>query len=201
MEQGENDFINRVINLFGRLHPLDRIQRAGYVLRGVAEPESVAAHSHFVSLLTLLFTQQYPDMFNKEKALAMALMHDLPEAVLMDIPMPASIEYLQEAKQRAEDAIFHDLFAGFPVNLHSYQEEFRERSTPEAKLVAGLDKAQLMLKVLYYRKEGRGNLSEFWKNPGNFNDYGIKPVSMLFDALCRQAGCPRPVKADNRDFI
>lgn len=34
------------IRLLMDLHPLDRVPRAGFLLRGVAEPESVAAHSH-----------------------------------------------------------------------------------------------------------------------------------------------------------
>ena len=37
-------FAHRVLRLFDTVHPLDRIPRAGYVLRGVPEPESVAAH-------------------------------------------------------------------------------------------------------------------------------------------------------------
>ena len=196
-----DDFYKRVIRLFGKVHPLDRVQRAGYVLRGVADPESVAAHSHFVSLLTLLFVDRYPDMFNKEKALGIALVHDLPEAIIMDIPMPASTEYLKEAKHQAEQAICADLFNGLGNVYGRYMEEMLARETPEARLVAGLDKAQMMLKIFYYQQEGRGNLAEFWKNPANFRDYGLEPVSAFFDALCRVAGCPRPRKADNRDFI
>jgi 5'-deoxynucleotidase YfbR-like HD superfamily hydrolase len=63
------NFEQRVISLFEQIHPLDRIARAGYVLRGVCEPESVAAHSHFVALMTLLFVDRYPDQFDRERAL------------------------------------------------------------------------------------------------------------------------------------
>ena len=47
-------FEARVLRLFEEMHPLDRIARAGYVLRGVADPETVASHSHFVAVMTLL---------------------------------------------------------------------------------------------------------------------------------------------------
>jgi len=96
-------FSDRILALFHTLHPLDRVRRAGYVLRGVADPESVPAHSHYVSLLTLLFVEEYPDQFDREKAVAMALIHDLSEVKLMDIPMPYADAYLAEAKDRAHE--------------------------------------------------------------------------------------------------
>jgi len=201
MQNTESDFYANIIDLFRKIHPLDRVQRAGYVLRGVTEPESVAAHSHFVALLTLLFVQRFPQQFDAGKALGIALIHDLPEAVLMDIPMPVSEQYLKAAKNQAEISLMDYLFTGLPAVYKTYQEELTARSTPEAKLVAGLDKAQLMLKVYNYQKEGRGNLGEFWKNAANFRDYGIESVSLLFDAICSAAGCVRPVQADHTQFL
>ncbi|MBI4556579.1 MAG: HD family hydrolase [Candidatus Hydrogenedentes bacterium] len=185
-------FPEHILELFQVIHPLDRIARAGYVLRGVPEPESVAAHSHFVALLTLLFVEEYPEQFNHEKALAMALIHDLSEARLMDIPMPSSMAYLREAKDAAEQAIIEELLQGFPRRFAEYHRELLAASSPEARLVRGLDKAQMMVKVLCYDREHRGYLDEFWKNPHNFNDFGVPSVSNLFDAICRHAGRPRP---------
>ena len=186
-------FEQRLIALFDTLHPLDRVARAGYVVRGVAEPESVAAHSHFVSLLALLFVEQYADQFDREKVITMALTHDLSEAKLMDIPMPYADAYLSEAKDDAEQAIMEELFAGFPPKFARYHQELLDAATPEARLVRGLDKAQMMLKVLSYEQERRGRLKEFWANPKNFRDYGVEAVSALFDAICASAGRPRPV--------
>jgi putative hydrolase of HD superfamily len=188
-----SSFSERILDLFLVIHPLDRIGRAGYVLRGVADPESVAAHSHFVSLLTLLFVEEHPGQFDAMKALTMALTHDLSEAKLMDIPMPYADAYLAEAKDRAEQAITEELFAEFPEKYAAYHQELLERSSPEARLVRGLDKAQMMIKVLFYEREHRGRLGEFWENPKNFNDYGCQPVSDLFDAICAAAGRTRPV--------
>ncbi|HEO71076.1 MAG TPA: HD domain-containing protein [Candidatus Hydrogenedentes bacterium] len=185
-------FEDRILALFATLHPLGRIERAGYVLRGVAHPETVAAHSHFVSLLTLFFVEEYPDEFDASKAMAMALIHDLAEVKLMDIPMPYADAYLAEAKDRAEQAIFEDLFDGFPEKLAVYHQELIDRSSPEARLVRGLDKAQMMLKVISYEAEHNGRLTEFWLNPKNFQDYGCEAVSLLFDAICNAVGRPRP---------
>jgi putative hydrolase of HD superfamily len=185
-------FEQRVIALFEVLQPLDRIARAGYVVRGVAHPESVASHSHFVSVLTLLLLEEHPGMFDREKALAMALIHDLPEAKLMDIPMPYADKYLRQAKDHAEQAIFEEMFASFAPKFTQYHQELIDAQTPEARLVRGLDKAQMMIKVLFYERERSGYLDEFWTSPANFRDYGLECVSALFDAICAQAGRTRP---------
>ncbi|MBP8128017.1 MAG: HD domain-containing protein [Candidatus Hydrogenedentes bacterium] len=185
-------FAGRVVELLEHLHPLDRVARAGYVLRGVTEPESVAAHSHFVSLMALLFVEQYPGRWDRERVLAMALVHDLAEARLMDIPLPAAGEGLRAAKDAAEQAIVSDLLRGFPERLAAAHREFAEARTEEARLVRALDKAQMMLKVWCYQQEQRGRLEEFWETRGNFEDYGIEPVRALFDAICARAGRRRP---------
>ena len=185
-------FAERVVTLFQAIHPLDRVPRAGFVLRGVTEPESVSAHSHFVAVLALLFTQAYPERWNRERVLAMAIVHDLPEARLMDIAMPYADAYLKDAKHQAEQAICDHLFESFSCDCPDLHREFAEARTPEAQLLRGLDKAQMMLKVLNYDQEQRGRLAEFWENPKNFNDYGIEAVSALFDLICERAGKPRP---------
>jgi putative hydrolases of HD superfamily len=190
---GDGEFIGQVLSLFHIIHPLDRIPRAGYVMRGVAEPESVSAHSHFVAVLALLFVEQYPKRFNRDRVLAMALIHDLAEARLMDIPMPVADAHLKEAKQQAEQAIAADMLGRLPGNLVDLHREFDAAESPEARLLRGLDKAQMMIKVSCYDKERRGCLDEFWSNPKNFVDYGIEPVSELFDAICEGAGKKRPV--------
>lgn len=187
-----DSFASHVLDLFQTIHPLDRIARAGYVLRGVPEPESVAAHSHFVALLALLFVERFPDAFNRDRLLAMALVHDLSEARLMDIPMPSADAYLKEAKQRAEQEIARDLLKDLPGNLAELHVEFDAAATPEARLLRGLDKAQMMIKVWCYEREHRGCLDEFWTNPKNFADYGVEAVSDLFDAICVRAGKVRP---------
>ena len=187
-----SNFEENILKFFETIHPLDQVKRAGYILRGVPEPESVAAHSHFLAVLTLLMCDQYPEDFDREKALAIALTHDLCEAQLMDIPMPAADAHLKEAKDKAEQAITEKLFEGFDVKYGQYHAEFLEASTPEARLVRGLDKAQMMLKISMYQQEGKGRLKEFWLNPKNFTDFGLEPVSKLFDAICEAAGKPRP---------
>ncbi len=189
------NFAERAVQLLIDVHPLDRVPRAGYVLRGVAEPESVAAHSHTLALLALLFVEAHPDRFDGRKAVAMALIHDLAEARTMDIPNPACTPEFKAAKGEAEQAILDEMFAGLPPFLSECHRELRENRSPEARLVHALDKVQMMARVMVYGWEGRGRLEDFWENPANFEDYGIEPVAAIFDTLCARAGRPRPRQA------
>jgi putative hydrolase of HD superfamily len=194
--QPSDDYAAEVVRLFEEIHPLDRVARAGYVLRGVAEPESVAAHSHFLALLVMLVCRRHPEQFDEGRAVAMALVHDLCEAKLMDIPMPAADAHLREAKLQAEQAVTEELLLPLGevgAELAGLQKELAEAESVEACLVRGLDKVQMMLKILMYERDGCTRLSEFWLNPKNFRDHGLEPVSRLFDALCAAAGKPRPV--------
>lgn len=186
-------FAQEVATLFHRIHPLERVPRAGFLLRGVTEPESVSAHSHFLALIALMYVKQAPPgAYDLARTLSMALVHDLSEALLMDIPMPVAQAWLGEAKDKAEQGLFNDLFQAFPKDYAALHDEFLAAVTPEARLLRALDKAQMMLRVLAYEREHRGRLEEFWQKPGNFNDHGIEAVSALFDEICRQAGRPRP---------
>ena len=110
----------------------------------------------------------------------------------MDIPMPVADKHLRAIKTEAEQHITEAMLDPFSTRYGDYQEEFAKASSPEAKLVRGLDKAQMMVKILMYEREQKGRLDEFWLNPKNFADYGIQPVSDLFDAICEDAGKPRP---------
>mgnify|MGYP006291267185 FL=1 len=186
-------FADQILELFFKIHPLDRVPRAGFLLRGVPDPESVSAHSHFLALLALLYVNAYPEeKYDLAKTLSMALVHDLSEAQLMDIPMPVAAAWLGEAKEKGEQGIFNALFAKFPDSYAALHDEFLEEKTKEARLLRALDKAQMMLRVLAYERERRGCLDEFWEKPGNFNDYGIAAVSALFDAICAYAEKERP---------
>jgi putative hydrolase of HD superfamily len=184
-----------IVHLMARLHPLERVPRSGYLLRGVTEPESVAAHSHAVALLTELVCDANPGCFDAPRALAMALIHDTQEVVTMDIPMPAGDASFRAARSAAEVGIFRSLYQGLPARYAELFEEFERGESPESHLVRGLDKAQMMLKVACYEREGRGRLEEFWQSPDNFRDYGLEPVSALFREIARFAGREVPIAA------
>lgn len=184
------DFMNKfhadIIRLFRAIHPLDRIPRAGFLLNGITEPESVASHSHFLSLLALLFLDKFPGKWDKEKVLTLCLIHDLPEVFSMDIPMPFGDKHFSNSKKNMELTGCKTLLDPFSKNYCEAYKELLEGKTPEARVVHGLDKAQMMLKILNYDREKRGNLSEFWENENNFNDRDIPEIRELFNLIRKE---------------
>jgi len=185
-----SSFFTETIDLLLKTHNMDRIPRSGYLLRGVTEPESVAAHSFALALLTMLVADRYPEEYDKEKAVSLALIHDISECVTMDIPMPAGSREFKEEKARTELNILEKLMKN-PEYTSLYR-DFLELKSAEGRLVRGLDKVQMMCKVLAYEKENRGSLEEFWEYTDNFNSYGCPQVEALFRELFKKAGRKYP---------
>ena len=170
------------------LQGLDRVPRAGWVLRGVADAESVTEHSWHVVFLVWALGSRVEGV-DVARAVEIALVHDLAELRLGDLPRTAA-RYLPEgAKKQAERAAMAEILAPLPARARALYAEYEAGGTAEARLVKACDKLQLMIKVSAYEGWGAGGLGEFWDNPDNFPDGGFEPVRELFEALrARRAG-------------
>jgi len=173
-----------LLGLLIELQALDRVPRMGYALRGVAEPESVAEHSFHVAILVWSLAPRIPGI-DLGRALELALVHDLGEVRIGDLPMTAGRYFDDGAKHRAEERAFLELLAPLGERASSLAAELAEHASPEARLVKACDKLQLMIKVATYQGWGAGGLDEFWENGGNFPDSEFEPVQQLYDALRR----------------
>lgn len=171
-----------LLDLFLEAQMLDRIPRSGYMLRGVAEPESVTEHCWHVLFLvwTLGARIEGIDLF---RAVEIALVHDLAELRIGDLPRTSSHYFPEGAKKAAEAAAMADILAPLPERALALYEEYQQGASPEARLVKACDKLQLMLKVAVYERWGTGALAEFWDNPDNFPDGGFPAVRELFEEL------------------
>ncbi len=153
---------------------LKRLRRKGWVDRGVAAPESVADHSYRLALLALLAGSLHPEI-DVGRAVILALVHDLPEALAGDqTPFDRQLEagadptqlfrsypsYSPEAeaeKSARERAALAQMVTGLPVELarllSEAWEEYEAGATPEARLVRQLDKLETALQAIEYRAE------------------------------------------------
>jgi putative hydrolase of HD superfamily len=174
-----------LLDLLLEVQLLDRIPRSGYVLRGVAHPESVTEHSWHVLLLVWALGPKVPGV-DVGRAVEIALVHDLAELRIGDLPRTAGRYFPAGAKKEAEAAAMGDVLAPLPARSRELYAEYQEGASPEARLVKACDKLQLMLKVAVYESWGTGALAEFWDNPDNFPELGIEPVAELFAELRRR---------------
>jgi putative hydrolase of HD superfamily len=171
-----------LLDLFLEAQALDRIPRSGYVLRGVADPESVTEHTWHVVFLVWALGARIAGM-DVHRAMEIAMVHDLAELRIGDLPRTASRYFPPGAKNAAESAAMADVLAPLAERALPLYEEYQRGATPEARLVKACDKLQLMLKVAVYERWGTGALAEFWDNPDNFPDGGFPVVRELFEEL------------------
>lgn len=153
----------------------------GYLLRGVSAAESITEHSWHVLFLVWSLARQEPEL-DIHRAMEIALVHDLAEVRVGDLPRTASRYFPAGAKAAAEEAALTEVLAPIPAAIELWREYDRGES-PEARFVKGCDKLQLMIKVSAYEKWQEGALSEFWDNPDNFPDGGFASIRGAFDDL------------------
>tara|TARA_R110000787_G_scaffold56941_1_gene130548 strand:+ start:384 stop:914 length:531 start_codon:yes stop_codon:yes gene_type:complete len=110
-----------------------------YSMVPVLKEESVASHSYFVALGALLLHQYYD--FNLEKAISMALVHDLAEIEISDVNHLVKKKYpeLKTAIKDVEREISNDFSKDVQDLLISY-----EGSSSEAMVVHYADAMQCL---------------------------------------------------------
>ena len=86
MQETTSRTLNTVLDRALQFIELKDVPRTGWVLRGIDSPESVADHSWSTALLCLLYAPLSEEPLNCDRAVAIALIHDLAEVEVGDIP-------------------------------------------------------------------------------------------------------------------
>ncbi|WP_435345211.1 HD domain-containing protein [Haloarchaeobius sp. HRN-SO-5] len=129
--------------------------RTGWQLRGVADPESVAAHSWGVAYLTLLFADEAD--VDADRALRMAVVHDVAEAETGDWATRAdetADTYDPAEKERAEREAVEDLLVDFD-EARALWAEYEAGETETARFVKDMDLLDMCLQAVVYEREAR----------------------------------------------
>lgn len=152
-----------ILQLHARLLTLKLLPRTGWLQRGVTDVESIAEHTFSVASLAMLVGDLLPDI-DRGRLLAIALLHDLAEALIGDLPASArrlfGVAAKQEAERRALQELLHDL-----PQATEYMElwtEYAEGGSREARLVKALDRLEMLSQALAYERAGHRAMAEFW---------------------------------------
>jgi putative hydrolase of HD superfamily len=138
---------------------LDDLPRTGWVLRGVRAPETVAEHVLGLQWLCLALAPRCG--VDPARAVALALVHDAPEALLGDWPRSAAELLPAGAKRVAEDAAAARLLAPLGPAAGELWSEWREQRTDAARFVKACDRLQLGVRLLRQLRAGQRGLDEF----------------------------------------
>jgi putative hydrolase of HD superfamily len=140
---------------------LDRLPRTGWLLAGVAQPESVAAHSLGTALVVLALGPRVRPELALDRAVALAVVHDAAEALLTDLPRRAAELFPPGAKAAAEVRAAELLLTPLSAEAALRHAEFREQTSREARFVRLCDQLHLGVRWIGYRHEGAGALQDF----------------------------------------
>ena len=155
------DEIFEFFSIIGDLKSTYRYTRVG------ERNESSAEHSWRLALMVMALDFGV----DKEKAIKIALVHDLPEAITGDIDAMriAKGEVSKEEKEQGEIKAINEICKNYP-EIKALWEEYNEASTKEARFVKALDKIETLLQIIEAGKET-------WDEPDFIYNYANKAVA------------------------
>jgi len=171
---------------------LKGLPRTGWMEAGVENPESVAEHSYRTAVLVMLLADLQGR--DAEKAMRMALLHDLAEAETGDLT-PAQKRSRGPAHALEEDDAMTRILSALPASLaeryRSLWDEYREAASPEAETVVQADRVEMMLQALEYEESGAepSMLNRFWQG-----EVGDGVPSELVGAMRKRRGVDPPLR-------
>ena len=112
--------------------------------------ESSAAHSWRLSLMTFVIASELKLSLNTEKALKIAIVHDLAESITGDIDylLITNGKVSKEEKKKLEENAMQQIKNSLPKKIgneiYNLWKEFETQSTNEGKFVKALDKLETL---------------------------------------------------------
>jgi len=187
---------DRWLDLLVQANTLKTTPRTGWHQRWVARPEDVAAHSWGTALVALVLAEMTEAMATRPAArpldrgrlLSMAILHDLAEVEIGDIPRPAT-RYLPAAvKHTAEAAALAAMLAGLPFagNWTQLMADYEHEADLEAQLVRDADRLEFLLQAWVYRRSTGNELLDDIREDYAERRLATPAAQALLEALLRR---------------
>lgn len=170
------------------LVPLESLPRTGWVQHGISPPESVAGHVLGVGFVALAIAPGVSPPVDVDRVVALAAVHDAPEALLGDLPRAASELLPAGAKAQAEAAAAERLLAPLSGLAAERYHEATELETREARLAKLCDRLQLGVRLLAYRRAGWLGLERFQETLAELDCSEFPPAAELQESLLLSLG-------------
>jgi putative hydrolase of HD superfamily len=190
MHESDRPPIPALLTILEHACALKRLPRTGWLLNGVVPCESIADHTTGVALLTLALAdalnadwqaQGLERPLDVGRALTLAVLHDLAESRVTDLPKRSTTLIGAEVKRCAENEAFSMIVGALPAanDYTSLWREYVEDASPEARLVHDADALEMVHQALLYERAGHRTLDEFWRG----HRWHYRLCEQLFDVL------------------
>lgn len=177
------------------LLPLERLPRTGWVQRGLSPVEPIAGHVLSTAWIVLALGPRVEPALALDRAVSLALLHDLPEAATGDLPRGAARHLPAGAKREMERGAAEELLSGLSPEALERWREYAAAETREARFVRLCDKLQLGLRLLAYERAGARGLEEFRGSLEALDASEFAPAVELRAALLAALDEPREGRA------
>ena len=171
------DFFNTVANL-------KTIPRQGWIDKLELEnPESVSDHTYSMTMMALIFSEI--KKLDTLRVLKMSLIHDLAESHTGDLtPTEISKDEKINLEKNTMEKTLKDIPEEQRCQLSEIWREFLEQKTPESILVHELDKLEMALQAIIYKKNGNQTVQSFLQSAEK--EIKIPELKELFRKIINQ---------------
>lgn len=139
---------------------LKLLPRAGWLLAGIREPESVAEHSFRVGVLAYIIAVL--EGADPDRAAALGLFHDLPETRIGDVPSVGRPYVTTAAPQDVTADQVSELPESLAAHIASLVDEHESAktatATPESRCSRDADKLDCLLQAREYQSQGNEHM-------------------------------------------
>ncbi|XP_043195811.1 5'-deoxynucleotidase HDDC2-like isoform X2 [Amphibalanus amphitrite] len=152
----------KLLDFFRIVGKLKHLKRTGWVRCDVTEPETVAGHMYRMSIMAMVAAGRAH--VDQTRAVKMALVHDLAEALAGDITPHCGVSdgdkharelaALETMVQPLDDRVASEIMALFV--------EYESNQTAEARFVHDLDKLDMILQADEYEAAQGRDLQQFF---------------------------------------
>lgn len=146
-----------------RLTALEHLPRTGWCQRSVPSPESIADHVLGTAFLALGLAPKVEPALDVDRTVALALIHDAPEALVGDLPLSGSKHFPAGAKRAAEEGAAKELLPSLSGEAYARWTEYQAQETKEARLAKLCDKLHLGARLVEVQERAPAAVPEFMR--------------------------------------
>lgn len=180
--------MKELLNFFIEVGKLKRIKRKGWILRGIKDPETIAAHTFRMTLMAWILSSK--KKINLEKILKMSLIHDICETYAGDTTPYDKLLSKNKSKwkeitdrwprfskdekkeifldkYKKEDRALNKIVSKLPQNLKreiiNLWNDYEKGLTQEGRFLRQLDRIENLLQALeYWHESKRFKIRPWW---------------------------------------